>query len=257
MEEKSMFCYQCEQAAKGKGCTKRGVCGKEPDVAILQDLLIYSLKGLSQYAVEGRKVGIKDRNVNVFTCEALFSTLTNVNFDPERFAKLIRRCVEMREGLKKKVQDAGGKVSFTEGPATFKPEASLEGLIAQGEKVGLKSDPSIPPDILSLQHTLLYGMMGISAYADHAFILGKEDDDIFAFIHQGLASTLRKDLSLDDWIKLLLKCGEINLRTMELLDSRTYGNLWPSRAYQSSLRCKKGKSHSRFRTRLARPGRTP
>src|SRR4030067_3833140 len=117
-----MFCYQCEQAAKGEGCTKRGVCGKEPDVASLQDLLIYSLKGLAQYAVEGRKVGIKDRNVNVFTCEALFSTLTNVNFDPERFAKLIRRCVELREGLKKKVQDAGGKVSFTDGPATLKTE---------------------------------------------------------------------------------------------------------------------------------------
>ena len=93
MREKSMFCYQCEQTAKGEGCTRVGVCGKEPEVATLQDLLIYALKGLSQYAVEGRKVGVKDRDVNVFTCKALFSTLTNVNFDPERFVKLIHHCL--------------------------------------------------------------------------------------------------------------------------------------------------------------------
>jgi hydroxylamine reductase len=242
MGEKSMFCYQCEQTAKGEGCTRMGVCGKEPEVAILQDLLIYALKGLSQYAVEGRKIGINDRDVNIFTCEALFSTLTNVNFDPEHFVKRIHRCVEMREGLKKKIQEAGGKVNFMEGPAPFKPEASLEGLIAQGERVGLKSDPSIQADILSLQHTLLYGIKGISAYADHALILGKEDDSVFTFIQEGLASTLRKDLNLDDWIKLVLKCGEINLRAMELLDfgnTESYGHPVPTKV---PLGTRKGKA---------------
>ena len=242
MREKSMFCYQCEQTAKGEGCTKMGVCGKEPEVAILQDLLIYALKGLSQYAVEGRKVGVKDRNVNVFTVEGLFSTLTNVNFDPDRFVKLIHQCVEMREDLKKKVQNAGGKFNFSEGPATFKPEKDLEGLIAQGEKVGLKSDPTINPDILSLQHILLFGIKGVSAYADHAFILGQEDDAVYSFIHEGLAATLRKDLSLDDWVKLVLKCGEINLRTMELLDAGntgTYGHPVPTKV---PLGVKKGKA---------------
>ena len=242
MGEQSMFCYQCEQTAKGEGCTRVGVCGKEPEVAILQDLLIYALKGLSQYAVEGRRIGIKNRDVNLFTCEALFSTLTNVNFDPSYFVRLIHRCVELREDLKKKVQSAGGQVSFTEGPAIFKPEGSLEGLIAQGGKVGLKSDPSINPDILSLQHTLLFGMKGVAAYADHALILGKEDDAVFAFLHEGLATMLRKDLSLDDWIKLVLKCGEINLRTMELLDSgntETYGHPVPTKV---SLGSKKGKA---------------
>jgi len=242
MGEKSMFCYQCEQTAKGEGCTRMGVCGKEPEVAILQDLLIYALKGLSQYAVEGRKIGINDREVNIFTCEALFSTLTNVNFDPEHFVKRIHRCVEMREGLKKKIQEAGGKVNFMEGPAPFKPEASLEGLIAQGERVGLKSDPSIQADILSLQHTLLYGIKGISAYADHALILGKEDDSVFTFIQEGLASTLRKDLHLDDWIKLVLKCGEINLRAMELLDfgnTESYGHPVPTKV---PLGTRKGKA---------------
>jgi len=107
-----MFCYQCEQTAKGEGCTKIGVCGKQPDVAAMQDLLIYALKGLSLYAVEGRKVGIIDRDVNVFTCESTFSTLTNVDFDPTRFVQLINRCVDLREQLKDKVWAAGGKTDF-------------------------------------------------------------------------------------------------------------------------------------------------
>jgi hydroxylamine reductase len=97
-----MFCYQCEQTAKGEGCIKIGVCGKEPDVATLQDLLIYALKGLSSYAVEGRKVGVTEREVNIFTVEAMFSTLTNVNFDPARFVQMIRRCVTLRDNLKEK-----------------------------------------------------------------------------------------------------------------------------------------------------------
>jgi hydroxylamine reductase len=136
-----MFCYQCEQTAKGEGCTKSGVCGKQPDVAALQDLLIYTLKGLSLYAVEGRKFGVNDREVNVFTCDATFATLTNVNFDPEMLFPLINRSVELREGLKEKVKSAGGKVDYPEGPATFKPEATLGGLVKQGENVGFKSVP--------------------------------------------------------------------------------------------------------------------
>ncbi len=191
-----MFCYQCEQTAKGEGCTKIGVCGKEPEVAALQDVLIYALKGLSQYAVEGRKVGVNDRDINVFTCKALFSTLTNVDFDPDRFVALINRTVEFRERLRAKVKQAGGKVDFPDGPATFKPAATVDGLAEQAESVGLKSDPSVNPDILSLQHTLLFGIKGVCAYADHAQILGKEDDAVYAFIHEGLAATLRKDLGI-------------------------------------------------------------
>ena len=237
-----MFCYQCEQTAKGEGCTKSGVCGKQPEVAALQDLLIYTLKGLSLYAVEGRKAGVNDPEVNVFTCEAIFSTLTNVNFDQERFIPLINRCVELREGLKEKVKLAGGKVDFSDGPATFKPEGTLEGLVKQGETVGVKSDPAINPDILSLQQTLTYGIKGVAAYSDHARILGQEDDTVYAFIHEGLAATLKKDLSLDDWVGLVLKCGEINLKTMELLDAAntgTYGHPVPTSV---PLGAKKGKA---------------
>lgn len=237
-----MFCNQCEQTAKGEGCTKIGVCGKPEEVADLQDLLLYALKGLSQYAVEGRKVGVTDHDANVFTCEATFSTLTNVNFDPDRFVPLINRCVELRESLKAKVQAAGGKVDFPDGPATFKPEATIEGMVEQGKAVGIKSDPTIDPDIQSLQQTTVYGLKGVAAYADHAQILGQEDDTVYAFIHEALASTLNKDLTLDDWVGITLKTGEVNLRTMELLDAAntgTYGNPVPT---EVPLGHKKGKA---------------
>ncbi|MBN2468491.1 MAG: hydroxylamine reductase [Deltaproteobacteria bacterium] len=237
-----MFCYQCEQTAKGEGCTKGGVCGKQPDVAVLQDLLIYALKGLSLYAVEGRKMGITDHEVNAFTCEALFATLTNVDFDPERFPPLINRAVELRETLRKKIAATGGSTVFSDGPALFQPASTVEGLVNQGESVGLKSDAAIDPDILALQHTLLFGLKGTAAYADHARILGREDDAVYAFIQEGLAAMLKKDLALNDWISLVLTCGKINLRTMELLDAAntgTYGHPVPTKV---PLGFKKGKA---------------
>ena len=218
-----MFCYQCEQTAKGEGCTIAGVCGKQPEVAALQDLLLYALKGLSLYAVEGRKTGIDDQEVNHFTCDALFATLTNVNFDPDSLAQLINRSVMLREKLKEKVRAAGGNVDFSEGPATFNPGRTIDGMIKQGETVGIKSDPTIDPDILSLIETLTYGIKGVVAYACHARVLGQEDNKVYAFIHEGLAATLRKDLTLDNCLGLALKCGEINLRAMELLDAANTG----------------------------------
>jgi len=237
-----MFCYQCEQTAKGEGCTKIGVCGKQPEVAILQDLLIYATEGLSLLAVEGRKVGIVDDAVNVFTCEAMFSTLTNVDFDPDRFVKLIDNGVALREQLKQKVKNAGGRIDFGEGAATFIPEKTLEGLLKQGEKVGLKSESGADPDILSLKHTVLFGIKGVAAYADHARILGQSDDKVYAFIHEGLAAILSNSLNLNDWVGLALKTGEINLRTMELLDAAntgTYGHPVPTIV---PLGAKKGKA---------------
>ncbi|MCP4682693.1 MAG: hydroxylamine reductase [Desulfobacterales bacterium] len=237
-----MFCYQCEQTAKGEGCTKIGVCGKQADVAALQDLLISALKGLSLFAVEGRKKGINEDSINSFTCEALFSTLTNVDFDPKRFILLINRTVELRESLKAKVQAAGGNVDFADGPASFKPEATMEGLVRQGESVGIKSDPDMNPDILSLRQVLTLGLKGVAAYTDHAKILGQTDASIYAFIHEGLAATLNKDLGLEDWVGLVLKCGEINLKAMELLDAGntgTYGHPVPTPV---PLGAKKGKA---------------
>jgi hydroxylamine reductase len=227
-----MFCYQCEQAAKGEGCTKLGVCGKQPDVSSLQDLLIHALKGLSIYAVEGRKVGIADKDADIFTCEALFATLTNVNFDPLRLAALVKQAVELRDALREKVKAAGGSVDFSTDAAKFKPELTMDGLVAQGDKVGLKSDPAIDPDILSLQHILLFGLKGVAAYADHVHVLGHDDTSVYAFLQEGLAALLRKDLGLNDWLGLVLKCGEVNLRAMEALDAAntgTYGHPVPTK----------------------------
>ena len=237
-----MFCFQCEQTSKGEGCTKIGVCGKKPEVAALQDLLVYALKGLSQYAVEGRKVGISDPEVDRFTSKALFSTLTNVDFDPARFVELINETVKHREVLKEKVRSAGGKTGFTQGPAVFKPESSLEAMVQQGEKVGVKSDPDINPDILSLKELLVYGLKGAVAYADHAAILGQEDERVYAFMHEALTATLDGSLGVEELVGLVLKCGEINLRAMELLDAGhtgTYGHPVPTPV---SLGAKKGKA---------------
>ncbi len=237
-----MFCFQCEQTAKGEGCTKVGVCGKPHDVASLQDLLIYALKGLSQFAVEGRKVGIADSEINTFTVEATFSTLTNVDFDPDRFVGLINQCVDLRDRFAEKVKEAGGKTDFAEGPAVFKPEKTIEAMVKQGEGVGVKSDPSIDPDIHSLQQTLIYGIKGVSAYADHARILGQEDDKVYAFIHEGLAATLDKSPDIDKWVGLCLKCGEINLRAMELLDAANAGKYGSPVPTKVPLGFKKGKA---------------
>ncbi|MGE5238729.1 MAG: hydroxylamine reductase [Chloroflexota bacterium] len=237
-----MFCYQCEQAAKGEGCTLIGVCGKDPDLSALQDLLVHALEGLSLYAVEGRKVGVVAHDVDVFTIKALFSTLTNVDFDPQRFVALINECVDNREKLKAKVKAAGGKADLSEPAANFKPDASLAGLVKQGDAVGLKADPTANADIRSLKHTLLFGVKGVAAYADHAQILGQEDDKVYAFCHEALAAMTRGDITLDEALNLVLKCGEINLRTMELLDAAhttTYGHPVPTKV---PLGAKKGKA---------------
>jgi len=218
-----MFCNQCEQTAKGTGCTVQGVCGKRPEVAALQDLLLHAVKGLSLYADEGRRAGVVDPEVNRFTSEALFSTLTNVDFDPARFQSMINRCVELTVQMKKKVAAAGGKVDFADVSAAFKPAADLAGLIKQGEAVGLANDHDADADIQSLQQITIYGIKGVAAYADHARILGQEDDAVYAFIHEGLAALANKNLTLNDWVGIALKCGGVNLRVMELLDAANTG----------------------------------
>ncbi len=232
-----MFCFQCEQTSKGEGCTKIGVCGKTHETASLQDLLIYAVKGLSLAALEGKKIGVRDVAADRFACEAIFSTLTNVDFDPDRLIALINKCVQLRDSLKSKV-----KANFSEDAATFKPESTLAGLVAQGEKVGVKSDPGINPDILSLQQLLIYSIKGVAAYADHAAILGKSDDSIYDFIYEGMAATLDKNMGADALVGLVMKCGQINLKAMEILDAantETYGHPVPTKV---PLGHKKGKA---------------
>ncbi len=236
-----MFCFQCEQTAKGEGCTQIGVCGKQSEVAELQDLLVYMLKGLSQIAVEAAKVNVRDERTDRFTCEAMFSTLTNVDFDPERFVTLIHKTAEKREALKRKVDAAGGWTDFSAGPAIYDPPRSRGELVAEGQKVGVKTF-SDNEDITSLREILTYGIKGVAAYADHAAILGQTDNKVFDFIYEGLAATLDNDKSADDLLGLVLKCGEINLRAMELLDAANTGAYGHPVPTQVPLGAKKGKA---------------
>ncbi|MGE4298749.1 MAG: hydroxylamine reductase [Desulfovibrionaceae bacterium] len=236
-----MFCYQCEQTAKGTGCTTIGVCGKKPEVAAMQDLLLYVLKGLSQVAVAARGLGVVDAEVDKFICEGVFSTLTNVNFDPERFKALVDKAVALRDGLVVRVKAKGGSVP-TAGPAVFAPGATVASMVAQGELFGIERDAETNVDLKSLKETLVYGIKGLAAYADHARILGQEDDAVYAFIQKGLAASLRTDMTLDECVAIVLECGTVNLRAMELLDAANTGAYGHPVPTEVPLGAKQGKA---------------
>lgn len=226
-----MFCNQCEQTAKGAGCEKIGVCGKQPDVAVIQDLLTYALQGLCLVANEGRKVGVIDSDADRYTAEAIFACLTNVDFDPARFETWVTKTVELRESLKQKVQAAGGNVDFDSPAATFTPAATLEDMEKQGEELDFINALDDNEDLRSLKQIALYGIRGLAAYTDHAAILGRQDNDVYSYIHETMAALTRKDLGLNDLVAAALKCGEVNLKAMELLDAGntgTYGHPTPT-----------------------------
>lgn len=242
MNENQMFCYQCEQTAKGTGCTTMGVCGKNPEVATLQDLLIYVLRGISKLSLEIEKIGVENEKTNVFVSEALFATLTNTNFDPDSIVEYIRKAADIRKQLYKKLQTSGQQIETLDKSHNFELEQTKEGLISQGKLFGINSDPKIDPDLHSLQWLLTYGLKGVAAYTHHAYIFGKKDAKVFNFINQGLAAPLDRSLEVNDYINLAMKCGEINIRAMELLDSgntETYGHPIPTKV---PLGTKKGKA---------------
>jgi len=223
----NMFCFQCEQAAQGTGCTKIGVCGKQPDVAALQDLLVYTLKGIAFWADKARAAGKKDAEIDRFMIEGLFTTVTNVDFDAEDIAKTLRKAGTM---LGKARALAGPVAGAIPAAASFQPADSTADLVAQGAAHGVKSD-SIDPDVKSVQEIVVYGMKGYAAYADHALILGRENDEIYAFTHKALAATLDPSLGLMDFVGLAMECGRINLVTMELLSTAhtdSYGHPVPT-----------------------------
>lgn len=224
----NMFCYQCEQTARGTGCTVKGVCGKEPEVSALIDLTVYMAKGVSMYARRARDIGIRDRNADIFVIEALFSTITNVNFDPERYLPLMKRFVAIRDSLKEKydkaVCEAGRKAEAVSGPAKFNPTFDFDGLMKQaGELRITKRMEMFGYDVAGLQETLTYGLKGMAAYADHAHILGKEDDSVFAFFHEALDFLASNPTDTEQLLAMILKCGEVNFRVMELLDEANTG----------------------------------
>ncbi len=187
----SMFCYQCEQTSKGTGCTVAGVCGKDQSVAALQDLLSYAAQGISMYAHRARQLGAKDHDVDVFVVEALFSTVTNVNFDPTRLQELLVKAGQMRDKARRMYEDAahaaGQQPQVLEGPVSWQPASDIEGLVAQGTdcSISLRRE-AYGEDVAGLQELMMYGLKGTAAYADHAMILGQEDDEIYAGFHEAL-----------------------------------------------------------------------
>ncbi|RUM39386.1 MAG: hydroxylamine reductase [Desulfobulbus sp.] len=226
-----MYCNQCEQTAKGVACTKIGVCGKNGQVADIEDVLIYALCGLSLFANEARQKGIVDEAMDRFTMEAVFSTLTNVDFDPERFVVLVKKTVELREATKAKVAEAGGKTDFEHPAATFTPADTVDGLAKQGEELNFIPSLDVDENVRSLKQTLLYGLKGIAAYGDHAAILGQSDPVVPGFMYEALAALLAEGLTIEDCVPVAMKAGEINLKAMELLDTAntgTYGHPVPT-----------------------------
>jgi hydroxylamine reductase len=225
----TMFCYQCEQTAKGTGCTVSGVCGKDPQTATLQDLLLYATKGIAVYAHRARQLGAKDAAVDRFVLEALFSTVTNVNFDPQRLAGLVKQAGEVKAKARAAYEQAARKVGRTAeapaGAAAFVPEATVEGMIAQGQALAIdKRLAQQGADLTGLQELLTYGLKGMAAYADHAMILGKESDEVYAFIHEALDYLTRADGgAAQELLGLSLRCGEMNLKVMALLDAANTG----------------------------------
>ena len=232
----SMFCFQCEQADQGEGCQLVGVCGKEPETACLQDLLLYLAKGLALYAHRLRALGVSDREFDLTVLESLFTTVTNVNFDNDRLAVCLRDTADVRDRARARYlaacQAAGQAPDELDGPATLELANDLAGLIDQGEALCVEHRlDDLGEDLVGLQELLCYGVKGLAAYADHALILGYEDDAVFAFCHEALAALVDPAPELSNLLALCLRCGEVNLRTMELLDqanTSTYGQPVPT-----------------------------
>jgi hydroxylamine reductase len=242
-----MFCYQCEQTAKGEGCQTLGVCGKDETTAALQDLLIHAVKGISSYAHRARQFGAADPEVDAFTIQAVFATLTNVNFDAERLVELIHQATATRDAarnLYERAAVAAGVVP-TElgGAAAWQPAATLDGLLVQGKQVLLPvrflTDSK---EIANLQELVLYGIKGVAAYAAHALALGAGDPDTFAQIHEILDFLTHPAPTAEELLGKALEVGELNYRVMEVLDkahTETFGHPQPAKV---RLGARKGKA---------------
>ena len=220
-----MFCYQCQETAAGKGCTVKGVCGKTEDVANLQDLLIYLMKGVSKLTVRLREEGEEMPEVNAFITDGLFMTITNVNFDKQRFVKKIEEAFLIREKVKNRLAEMGdAEVPNDCDCLTWKAE-TLEEMEEKAKQVGILSTQN--EDVRSLRELLTYGIKGLAAYAEHTANLGFEDAEIYAFMQEALVATKNDNLSADELTGLVLKCGSFGVKVMALLDkanTSTFGN---------------------------------
>lgn len=222
----NMFCYQCQETAQGKGCTKMGVCGKTSDVAHLQDLMIYTLKGISILGLKADEIGLKMPNLDRFLIEGLFMTITNANFDKDRFIEKIKEALKLREELKGNLREKGVSLDDLHDAATWNinSDDDIE-LKANSPLVGVLATEN--EDVRSLRELITYGVKGMAAYAEHAMNLGYEDEEISKFIRKALAATLDNSLTADELVALTLETGKYGVDTMALLDkanTSAYGN---------------------------------
>ncbi|KGN02593.1 hydroxylamine reductase [Clostridium novyi A str. 4570] len=220
----SMFCYQCQETAGCKGCTSRGVCGKTSDVANLQDLLIYVVKGISIYDLKAEEAGIKNKEVNKFIMDALFSTITNANFSREDFIARIKEAIALRDSIKDELVKNNVQIDDIKDDCALWNGTSVEEFESKAATVGILATEN--EDVRSLRELLTYGIKGMAAYAHHAYNLGYENEEIYTFMKKALVST-RNALSVDEMIGIVLECGKFGVDVMALLDkanTETYGN---------------------------------
>jgi hydroxylamine reductase len=205
-----MFCFQCQETARGTGCEVRGVCGKTEEVAKLQDLLIYTLKGISEIVVKGKIETSSMIGIDHEMLKSLFMTITNANFDDIAIENQIKKMLELRDGLSNRIStdDLHDAVVFEVN--------SRESMLNKATEIGVLSTEN--EDVRSLRETIIYGLKGLAAYAEHALNIGKEDQEIYLFIYEALAATLDNTLTADDLVTLTLKTGEYGVKTMALLD---------------------------------------
>jgi hydroxylamine reductase len=249
-----MFCYQCEQTAKGEGCQTQGVCGKDETTATLQDLLIHAVKGISVYAhhvrllsVADKRVRVCDPEVDAFVVEAVFATLTNVNFDKDRLVALVYEAVAMRAAARCVYERAAGESGIAAvefgGAAEWVPADTVEGLIAQGRTVTLPARILYESkEIANLQELVLYGIKGVAAYAAHAMALGAGDPEAFGKIHEVLCFLTRQGQSVAELLAMALSVGELNYRVLEVLDKAHTGTFGHPRPTRVRLGARKGKA---------------
>ncbi|CAK7017966.1 MAG: Hydroxylamine reductase [Desulfovibrio sp.] len=232
-----MFCNQCEQTAQGVACTKQGVCGKPADVAAIQDMIVYAARGLAVAALAAGKKGIATGKAGKLCVEALFSTITNVNFDKEPLLAVLRRTVAERDALMK----AAGLAADVP-VLRFQPAQNEEALLAQAAEA-TTAKLAADPDCNSLAQTTLYGLKGVAAYTDHAAFLGHESPALYTAIFSLLAFGFNGDTpALDAWVNAALECGKANLMAMELLDAANTGTYGHPEPTEVSLRPKPGKA---------------
>jgi hydroxylamine reductase len=226
MAENQMFCYQCQEAAGGKGCTKVGMCGKTSEVANLQDLMIYGLKGLSEVGLKADEIGYKMEGLDRLIIEGLFMTITNANFDKDRFFEGIKHVLKMRDELKSVLTEKGVDLGELKDAATFTVNSNDEIVFkSNSAEVGVLATEN--EDVRSLRELIIYGLKGMAAYAEHADNLGFQDEEISKFIRKALVATMDDSLTADDLVALTLETGNYGVQTMALLDkanTSTYGN---------------------------------